>query len=277
MAKEQGMEYEQGMKLKQILTFVVLVTGLIVVATQTTYVVNVGERGVLLTWGKANPTPVTEGLHFKMPFAQVVKKIEVRTQKYEADASAASSDLQIVSTKVATNFRIDPRETVQVYTTLGLSYADRVIQPTEQEVVKAITARFTAEELITQREQVRLAIKELLTQKLSERGITVEEVSITNFDFSKSFNEAIEAKVTAEQSALAARNKLEQIKFEAQQAIAAAEGQAQSIKIINEQLVKSPQYIDYLAVTKWNGQLPQATGSGAIPFINIQSKDGTVK
>lgn len=246
----------------------ITVLSFVAILMLSTYTVDAGERAILLTWGKPDLTPKEPGVHLKIPMVQNVVKMEIRTQKYEADASAASKDLQTVTAKIATNYHIPPGEVVNVYVNLGQDYATRVIQPMEQEVVKATTARFTAEELITKREEVRQEIKLLLTERLKERAIMVEEISITNFDFSQSFNTAIEAKVTAEQLKLKAENDLKRIRVEAEQAVATAQGQAQSIQVITQELQRSPTYIQYLATTKWDGKLPLATG-GIIPFIEI--------
>lgn len=248
------------------------------------YTIDSGEKGVLLTFGKANPSPSTQGLHFKIPFVQQIVKFDIRTQKVQASASAASKDLQTVKAEVAVNYHLVPSEVVNIYSSLGVNFDERVIQPSVQEVVKAVTARFTAEELITNRPVVKEEILSSLKERLESRSIVVEDISITNFDFSESFNVAIEQKVTAEQLKLKAGNDLERIKIEAQQveaqavgqklaSIARAEGQAQSIMIVDQQLRNSPQYVDWFKVDKWNGELPQVTG-GAVPFISVNKNDG---
>lgn len=234
------------------------------------YIIKAGERGVLLTFGKASDVAIGEGLHFKVPFAQKIVKMDVKTQKYEAKAAAASSDLQTVTTDIAVNYHLTPEAVPRLYREIGIDYQARIIQPLEQEVVKATTATFTAEELITRREEVRLHIKNLIHERLAPRDIIVEEVSITNFDFSPSFNAAIEAKVTAEQNALAAKNKLEQIKYEAEQRVTQATAEATAIKIQADAIQSQGglEYVQLQAITKWNGVLPQFTG-GAIPFIQV--------
>ena len=244
------------------------------------YSVPAGHRGVLLTFGKPDLAEKQEGLGFKIPLAQKVIDMSVQTQKYQTGASASSKDLQIVSTDIATNYHISPELSADIYQEIGLAYQDRVIQPAVQEVVKSVTATFTAEQLITKRPEVKNMIKTQLDERLSGRGILVEDISITNFKFSDSFDAAIEAKVTAEQEALKAQRDLERIKFEAQQRkaqaegerdakIAEAEGEAKAIEVIEKQLSKSPRYIEYLKAQRWDGVLPKVTGN-AVPFVQIE-------
>lgn len=278
MATEKGVEFPNGI----VYAILLIVFGVLFWALFT-YTIPAGHRGVVLTFSQPGETPTGEGLHFKIPIVQSIIVMSVQTQKYSADASAASKDLQIVTATIATNYRIDSGILVNLYRTVGEGYEENIIQPAEQETVKATTARFTAEELITQREKVRVEMRDLLTEKLKQRGIIVEDVSITNFDFSEQFNAAIENKVTAEQNALKAQRDLERIKVEAQQTeaiaigkkkatIAEAEGQAEAIRLIQEELAKSPLYISYLQTQKWDGKLPLST-SGSIPLIDLTKRE----
>lgn len=238
------------------------------------YIINVGQRGVLLTFGKPSMDAKGEGIHMKFPWPiQTIVKLDVKTLKYEADLTAASKDLQDVSTKIAINYRIVPEMAPQIIQTIGVNYAEVVIYPLEQETNKGVTAQYTAEELVTRREEVREKMKSSLIEKLQSRGIVVEEVSIVNFAFSPSFTQAIEAKVSAEQNALAAKNKLEQVKYEAEQRITQSQAEATAIKIQAEAITAQggKEYVQLQAISKWNGQLPQMTGVGGIPFINVQS------
>jgi regulator of protease activity HflC (stomatin/prohibitin superfamily) len=236
--------------------------------------VGAGERGVRTRFGAVQVGVVGEGLYLKIPLVDRVQKMDVKIQKDQTDATAASSDLQDVTATVAVNYHLVPSEVASIYQNIGISYrknttvADRLISPAIQEAVKASTAKFTAEQLITKREDVRNDIKGLLINKLSSRGIIVDELNIINFNFSTSFNQAIEAKVTAEQNALAAKNKLAQVQFEAQQAVAKAQGDADAIRIKAQALQDNPGILQLNAIDKWNGVLPQVTG-GAVPFVNI--------
>jgi regulator of protease activity HflC (stomatin/prohibitin superfamily) len=219
-------------------------------------------------FGAVTGEPLQEGLYVKVPFIDSVKKMDVKTQKYEVEAGAASRDLQTVSSKVALNFHVDPTKVNNIYQRIGKDYQERIIVPAVQESVKASTAKFTAEELITKRESVREEIKIVLMTKLNDEGIVVDEFNIVDFDFSKSFNDAIEAKVTAEQNALASKNKLEQIKYEAQQAVESAKGRAEAQKIEGQALLNNPQVLELRAIERWNGILPVYM-TGTVPFVNI--------
>ncbi|MBI4010048.1 MAG: prohibitin family protein [Candidatus Aenigmarchaeota archaeon] len=255
---------------KYIGVFIILLI-LIGLAVSSIVIVGPGQRGVLLEFGRVTGEVFDEGLHIITPIVNNAPIMDVRTQKYESDSTAASKDLQDTHTKVAVNYHLDPERVNEIYQTLGSGYADRFISPAIQEVVKASTARFNAEELITQRPLVKDTIEEGLKSRLTPRGIIVETVSITDFQFSQQFTEAIESKVTAQQLALKAENDLKRIKIEAEQAIEKAKGEAEAIRIINEELVKSPQYIEFLATQKWDGKLPIATGA-TTPFIQIPTR-----
>jgi len=264
MISKQKSKYS-GLITKIVITFLVL--GLLF---SSIYIVNAGERAVLITLGNPSDSVITEGIHFKIPIIQKVRIFDIKTQKDEVDASSASSDLQTVSAKIAINYHLESSSATRIYKEVGVDYINRILNPAVQESVKASTAQYTAEELITKRELVREEIKRLLIEKMQPRGIVIEDVLIINFDFSESFNSAIEAKVTAEQNALQAKNKLLQIEYEAQQRITQAQGEAEAIRIQVEaiRVQGGDQYVNLQAITKWNGVLPQVTG-GAIPFLNL--------
>jgi len=204
-----------------------------------------GHRGVVIRFSAVTGTVLQEGLKTKLPFIDSVVMMNVRTDKYEVAAAAASRDLQDVSTTIALNWRLEPTRTAEIYRTLGMDYAGRITAPAVQEVVKQVTARHRAEDLITNREAVRNEIAEELTTRLLERGIITEAVSITEFRFNETFVAAVEAKVAAEQAVLQAQFTLEQVKIEAQQReekergeanarIAKAEGEAEYIRVVTD-------------------------------------------
>ena len=200
--------------------------------------------------------------------------MDVRTQKEEVDAGAASKDLQTVYAKIAVNYHVNPSEANNLYQNIGKDYKNRIIAPAIQESVKAGTAKFTAEELITKREIVKDAIRTELRERLANSFIIVDDFNIVNFEFSEEFDKAIEFKVTAEQEALAAKNQLERVKFEAQQQIESAEGKAEAIKKEASALRESPELLELRALEAWDGKLPtyMMGGNGAVPFIQIPTQ-----
>lgn len=248
------------------------IVGIIFVAILNPFViVNAGERGVVKHFGNVQDDVWDEGLHIKVPIRDTVINMDVKTQKYETDSTAASNDMQITKTTVAVNYHLVPSDANIIYQEVGMGYESKIIAPAIQEVVKAATANFKAEELITQRPLVKDEIEQALKENMLERGIVVETVYITNFDFSPEFNEAIELKVKAQQMALQAENDLLRIEVEAKQKVTQAQAEADSIEIIQEQLSVSPEYVNYLTVMKWDGILPKVTG-GAIPLISVDAE-----
>jgi prohibitin 2 len=267
-------------KLKILAAFVTVVIVIIVLA-ESVVIVQAGHRGVVLYLGAVENRVLGEGWHFITPFVEQVIQLEVRTLKYEADASAASNDLQEVQTVIALNFHIDPSQTNTIYQQLGEDYANRIIAPTIQESVKASVAKFNAEELITKRETAKGVIADAIRKTLSERDILVETVFITGFKFSEAFSNQIESKVVAYQKFLTEQNNnlkavqvianqtVVQAEAQARANVAKANGESQAIRIINEQLKESPDYLQWQAINSWNGQMPYALGSGGFPFFQL--------
>jgi len=236
--------------------------------------VGAGERGVVLNFGAVQDTVLNEGLHFRMPIRQRVAIMDVKVQKAVTDATSASADLQDVTSSVALNYHVVPDKANVVYQTLGVEFKERIIDPAIQEVMKAVSARYTAEELITKRAAVSEAMRANLAERLLPNNIAVDAVSIVAFSFSKVFTEAIESKQTAEQLALKAKRDLDRIKIEAEQTITAAKAEAESLRLQKANI--SPDLIELRkieanlrAIDKWNGILPQVTGGGAVPFIGV--------
>jgi len=250
----------------------ILVVLLVILSVWMSFeIIGAGERGVVLRLGAVDRV-MNEGFNFKIPFVERVKTLDVKTQKEEVEASSASKDLQTVTAVIALNYHLSPEQTGKLWQSVGADYKERIIDPAIQEAVKAATAKFTAEELITKRPEVKDVIKTVLRERLAIEFIVVDEVSIVNFDFSASFNSAIEAKVTAEQNALAAKNKLEQVKYEAEQRVTQAKGEAEAIKI-QAQAIQSQggaEYVNLKAVEKWNGTLPVYMLGDSTPLINIK-------
>jgi prohibitin 2 len=264
----------------KIAAVVITIIVIIVILAESIVIVEAGHRGVVLYLGAVENKVLGEGVHFIIPFVEQVVQMEVRTQKFQAEATAASNDLQEVQTVIALNYRIDPQQANNIYQILGVNYADRVISPTIQESVKASVAKFNAEELITKRETAKSVIANAIRSTLNANDIQTQNVFITDFQFSDAFATQIEQKVVAFQKYLTEQNNLRAVEVVANQTVAQAEGQARSnaakasgeseaIKIITQQLRESPQYLQWQAISRWNGQLPYALGSGGVPFFQL--------
>jgi len=260
-----------------LVTFIVI----ILVISGSVVIVQAGHRGVVLYLGAVENRVLGEGVHFVIPFAEQVIPLEVRTLKYQAEATAASNDLQQVQTVIALNYHLNPVDVNKVYQQLGPDYADRVIAPTIQESVKASVAKYNAEELITKRAIVKDVIANTIRNSLSAKDIVVETIFITDFKFSDAFSSQVEDKVVAFQKYLTELNNLRGIQVVANQTvvqaqaqakanIAKASGESQAIKIITSQLRQDPQYLQWQAINRWNGQLPFSLGGqGAVPFFQL--------
>ena len=249
--------------------------------------IGAGERGVKTRFNAIVAT-VPQGLYFKVPFIEHITKMDVRTRTINYDKNGnegdsldtsqlfgASKDLQDVSIGVVVNYHIDPDKVEEIFSRYQSvdNYEFNVVEPMIREVVKATSAQYTAEELVTKRAEYSDKVNATLATLFVEKSAVLERFSVTNFEFSAAFTQSIEQKVTAVQNAEAARNKLEQIKFEAQQTIETAKAGAEAIRI-QAQAINSQGGADYVAlqaIKQWNGILPvQMIPGGAVPFINVK-------
>jgi len=243
--------------------------------------IGAGERGVLLNFGAVQKEVLGEGLHLVIPVMQKVVKMDVKIQKSETRSEAASKDLQDIKSVIALNYHIIPDKANWVYQNIGVAFKERIIDPSVQEAVKAVTAKYTAVQLIGEREAVSTAIKDSLSEKLSGYNLYVDGFSVIDFSFSKKFTDAIESKQEAEQFALRAQRDLERIRIEAEQKVAQAKAEAESLRLQKAQI--TPALIELRkieamreAIAKWNGTVPNVllSGGGATPFLSL---DGLIK
>ncbi len=271
IATREGGGYSRGAWITRGLGVLLMVGGLILASA---VIVRAGFRGVLLRFG-AVQGQLDEGFHLILPFVNEVVLMEVRTQKEESQASAASRDLQIVTTSLALNFRVDPSQVGELYRDVGTEYKTRVIDPAVQESLKVVTAKYTAEELIKFRSQVKSEVEHEITMRLKAYHLLVEPagLSITNFAFSDEFNRAIEQKQVAQQQAEQQRYVLQKAELEKQTAVMIAQGKseaaklnAEALKVQGGSLVISREWIE-----KWDGRLPSVYGGGQGMIIDLGS------
>jgi regulator of protease activity HflC (stomatin/prohibitin superfamily) len=254
------------MKMKRYTPFVILAAVILVIALSV-YQVPAGSIGIVTRFAATN-READPGIGLKIPFVEDVHLMSVRTQKDEVAASAMSENLQVVTSTIAINYHLDGKNALTVYQNIGTNYPDIIIAPALQNTFKSVTAKYTAEELITNREAVRLEAENELTTRLAAYNIIVENFNIVNFDFSPEFQAAIEAKQVAQQSVETSKQKLAQAQIEAQTAVTQAQGQADAQKAMKDTGSLTPEYLEYLFLTKWNGQLPTLMG-GADPVFDV--------
>lgn len=253
-----------------------IVVLLVICGFNSWFVVEPGYNWFTVTLGKVNSTVYTDGLHFKTPFITKSVKYNIQTQKLDTTADASSKDLQSVSATIAVNYKYKESEVINLYKNVGKEdkVADKIINPAVQEVFKSVVAKYSAEQLITERSTVSKDIEDTLNKRLENYGIQIQLFNIVNFDFSKSFNDAIEAKVTAEQNALAEKNKLEKVKYEAEQKVVSAEAQAKAIEIQAKAIQNQwgAEYVNLKWIEKWDGKLPVTVAWEDTSFIMMMNK-----
>lgn len=244
-----------------------------------------GHTGVVTTFGRVENTTLDSGVHFVMPWQNVVK-MDNRVQKNTVDMPCFSSDIQEVNMTYTINYQIKKSDAQNIYRTIGVDYYDTVIQPCITESVKVVTARYTAEQLVGKRDDLASAIEEDLTEKLLHYNIEVVSTSIENMDFTDAFTDAVEAKQVAQQNKLRAETEAEQKVVEAKAAaevrkvnadaaayelLAKAEAEAEANRKISESLTQ--ELINYTYAQTWDGKLPTVMsgqgGSEMIPVLDV--------
>lgn len=276
---------------------VALAAGVLALNSMTT--VPVGSTGVVLSLGRVNGQTLSEGLHFKAPFVMDVVDMSNKVQKLDVEAFATSKDLQAITSGISINYHLAAERSASMYQNVGKDYADTLLQPAVQEAIKSVMAQYSAEQLITSRSAVSVAISDELTTKVSNYGIVVDEFNIVNFSFSSEFDAAIEAKQVAEQNKIKAQTEKEQRVIEAEanaseKTIAAqaeadairlrAEAEAEATKIkadaeaeanakLNASLSKN--VLNHEAISKWNGEYPQVVSDGSNILFDISGATAT--
>lgn len=240
-----------------IMAAVVVVTLLVLFFTSI-FTVQSGTRKIVTTAGEATSV-AEEGINFKIPFYQGTKEVNVKTQKASQSARAASKDLQIVSSTISVNYHYDSSKLITIYKSTGFDIDESIISPRIQETLKAVAARYSAEELITQREKAKADIDQILKKDLARYNIIVEDIQLTEFNFSEEFNNAIESKQTEVQKYLKSKNTFQRVEVEAESRIAQARGEAEAIRIQAEaiQAKGGTEYVELKRIEKWNGAMPE--------------------
>lgn len=251
-------DVKTGSKAGKIVAAVIVLLIVVIIGCGAFTTVRAGHTGVVVTFGKVSSSVLGEGLHLKIPFIQQVVQIDNRVQKAEVDCSSASKDLQTVTSTIALNYKVRNSSSADIYQNVGPDFESIIVSPAIQECVKAVTAKYTAEQLITERQSIGDQMKDLLGEKINGYGIDIEIFNIITFEFTDEYNAAIEAKQTAQQNALKAEQDLQRIKVEAEQTVAKAQAEAEAYRLKSEQI--TPQMIAMEYIDKWDGKLPAVAG-----------------
>jgi prohibitin 1 len=232
-------------------------------------IINAGERGVMMQFGKVQEQVLGEGIHVIVPLVDNVKKLSVRVQKQENSAEASSKDLQNVFTDVALNWHIIPEEANAIFQQIGdeKQVVERIIAPAVEEVLKAVMAKYTAEEIITKRGEVKAEVDDFLTLRLVTYHIAVDDVSLVHVHFSERFSDAVEAKQIAEQEAKKGEFLALKAAKEAEAKVNLAKGEAEVQRLLRNNL--TPELLERQAIEKWNGQLPLIVGDGGKNLLDL--------
>jgi regulator of protease activity HflC (stomatin/prohibitin superfamily) len=232
--------------------------------------VNAGERGVMMQFGKVQEQVLGEGLHVIVPIIYTVQKLSVRVQKQEISAEASSKDLQDVFADVALNWHIIPAEANAIFQQIGDEKAaiDRIIAPAVEEVLKAVIAKYTAEEIITKRGDVKAEVDDSLSLRLVAYHIAVDDISLVHVHFSERFSDAVEAKQIAEQEAKRGEFLALKAAKEAEAKVNLAKGEAEVQKLLRDNL--TPELLERQAIEKWNGKLPLIVGDGSKNLLDLR-------
>ena len=232
-------------------------------------VVGPGERGVRVSLGKVSAEPKQPGAYLWFPFLLGMSKIDVQIQKTDVQSESASKDMQEINADVVVNWSLSPTNVVKTYQEIGDEddVAHRILVPAVNEVMKAASAKLTAEEVLTKRIDLKNDIDASLKTRLAQYGITVQDISITNLSFSKDFSAAIEEKQIAEQQAQQAAYEAQKATQQARAEVERAKGQAQAQQLVRATLTRD--ILQQKAIDKWDGHFPTYMGSGMLPFLNV--------
>lgn len=276
--KEKVRDYEKGgykeierskeiLNVPKIILFIILGLFLLIILFGSIRTIKSGEVGIKVRFGKITNTNLEEGINFKMPLIEKIIKMNIRVQKAEIETESSSKDLQLVNMKLAVNYKINAEKATNLYKNVGTKYEDIILQPAIQESIKAVTSKYTAEELITKRNEVSIASMEELNNKVKKYGIIIDNFNITNFNFSAEFNKAIEEKQVAEQKVLTAKQELEKEKIESEKKLVKAKAEKEANELKQKSLTDN--IIKEKFIDKWNGELPKVASNNGL--FNLDS------
>jgi prohibitin 2 len=204
-----------------------------------------------------------------LPMVQEIKQLDIRTLRWEEQTQAYTKDVQQADVSFVLTYSLEPAYTVEMYRTVGADWADKLMRQVVFEELKREFGQHEAVTLIATRDQAARAIEAGVKTKLAERHVLISGLQITNIDYTKQFEDSVEAKVIAQQRAIEEQNRTVQIEQQAKQKVISATAEAESMRIRANALEKNVRLVEWEAVQKWDGKLPQYQLGGTTPFINL--------
>lgn len=252
-----------GDRLKPAIPFLIAgVIGLMLLGMfNPVFIINPGERGVMVTLGSLSDQVAREGLNFKIPMMQTVHVVSIKQQTTEGQASSFSSDLQSMQISFKVIYQVPEGSVLNIFKNYQGDVYTQFVEPRIQEALKTVSAKYTAENFVKKREAVKTEVLEELKQTL-KNVVLVHDLPLTNVDLSDELERAIEQKQVKEQEALAKKYELDKAQKDAQITIVKAEAEAESMRITGEALRATPQLASLKAIEKWNGVGPVVSGGG---------------
>jgi prohibitin 2 len=233
------------------------------------YVVDPGNRGIVVTLGKTDPVAKPEGVGYKTPMISKLYQVSIRQQSEGVKAECYSSDLQQVNINLKVLYRVPENKVITIFTQYAGNPFDSLVAPRVQEAIKEATALESAEGIVKGRERIKLKVLEAAQKKIQEL-VSIEDVVIENVSLSPELEKAIEEKMVQEQEAAKSKFLKDKAKVEAETAEIRAAGEARAIDIRGEAIRKNPGIIELQMIEKWNGVSPlvvgQTNGSFVLPL-----------
>ena len=243
----------------------------LVVMVNPLVMVGPGERGIKIPVGKVQPTIYGEGLTLIVPFIDKFRTMDVKTQKNTLTTQVYTKDIQQAKITYVTNYNLQPQNAHNMYREVGRDYMNVVLLPVIEGTIKDVIGKWNAQDLVANREKAADEILRKLQDQLTPRYLNITDFQMVEIKYSDTFEKAIESKVTAEQEALKAKNKTVQVQEEARQKVISAEAEAKSMAIRANALTQNKALVQYEAVQKWDGKMPQYMLGNSVPFINVNS------
>ena len=235
-------------------------------------VVETGNRGVKVRFGEILGEPLPEGLYFYNPITTSIKELNVREVKYTATTNVYSKDAQVVEVTYTLNFKPNASEIAELYKNVGYNWSDVLIRQILEGNIKEVSGKYAAVDLIEQRQEFGNQIITELTAEFAKKRIELISFEVSDMNFDDDFETAVKNKVIAVEQAKEAQNRTVKIREEAEQQIIAAKAEAESMRIRSNALKENKGLVDYEAVQKWDGKLPQQMFGNSMPFVNIKQK-----